>query len=321
MTTVSFLEPVQESLQAVEDLMRQQAAEHHHDLDAALQHLLSAGGKRLRPALVLLTGEMLGADRERLLTLAAAIELLHTATLVHDDLIDGALLRRGIPTLNAHWSPAATVLTGDFMFARAARLAALAGSVEVMQLFAETLAIIVDGEITQLFDGPGLADREAYYRRIYAKTASMFVLATVAPARLSGAGEDAMAAMRRYGHDLGIAYQIVDDILDFTGDQARLGKPVGSDLRHGLITMPTLCYLETHPEDEDLRSILEGEGLPTERMDALIGRIRTSGAIAQAAEDARRFARSAVEALDDMPEGAQRAALAAVADYIVERDF
>ncbi|HFC10155.1 MAG TPA: polyprenyl synthetase family protein [Chloroflexi bacterium] len=321
MTTVSFLEPVQESLQAVEDLMRQQAAEHHHDLDAALQHLLSAGGKRLRPALVLLTGEMLGADRERLLTLAAAIELLHTATLVHDDLIDGALLRRGIPTLNAHWSPAATVLTGDFMFARAARLAALAGSVEVMQLFAETLAIIVDGEITQLFDGPGLADREAYYGRIYAKTASMFVLATVAPARLSGAGEDAMAAMRRYGHDLGIAYQIVDDILDFTGDQARLGKPVGSDLRHGLITMPTLCYLETHPEDEDLRSILEGEGLPTERMDALIGRIRTSGAIAQAAEDARRFARSAVEALDDMPEGAQRAALAAVADYIVERDF
>ncbi len=321
MTTVSFLEPVQESLQAVEDLMRQQAAEHHHDLDAALQHLLSAGGKRLRPALVLLTGEMLGAERERLLTLAAAIELLHTATLVHDDLIDGALLRRGIPTLNAHWSPAATVLTGDFMFARAARLAALAGSVEVMQLFAETLAIIVDGEITQLFDGPGLADREAYYRRIDAKTASMFVLATVAPARLSGVGEEAMAAMRRYGHDLGIAYQIVDDILDFTGDQARLGKPVGSDLRHGLITMPTLCYLEAHPEDEDLRSILEGKGLPTERMDALIGRIRSSGAIAQAAEDARRFARSAVEALNEMPEGIQRAALAAVADYIVERDF
>ncbi len=301
--------------------MRQQAAEHHHDLDAALQHLLSAGGKRLRPALVLLTGEMLGADRERLLTLAAAIELLHTATLVHDDLIDGALLRRGIPTLNAHWSPAATVLTGDFMFARAARLAALAGSVEVMQLFAETLAVIVDGEITQLFDGPGLADREAYYRRIYAKTASMFVLATVAPARLSGVGEDALAAMRRYGHDLGIAYQIVDDILDFTGDQARLGKPVGSDLRHGLITMPTLCYLEAHPEDDDLRSILEGKDLSAEQMDALIGRIRASGAIAQAAEDARRFARSAVEALHDMPEGAQRAALAAVADYIVERDF
>ncbi len=321
MTTVSFLEPIQESLQAVEDLMRRQAAEHHHDLNAALQHLLSAGGKRLRPALVLLTGEMLGADRERLLTLAAAIELLHTATLVHDDLIDGALLRRGIPTLNAHWSPAATVLTGDFMFARAARLAALAGSVEVMQLFAETLAIIVDGEITQLFDGPGLADREAYYRRIYAKTASMFVLATVSPARLGGAGEEALAAMRRYGHDLGIAYQIVDDILDFTGDQARLGKPVGSDLRHGLITMPTLCYLEHHPDDKPLRAILAGESVSEAEMEGLIERIRASEAIAQAAEDARRFARRAMEALEIMPEGAHRAALIAMADYIVKRDF
>ena len=321
MTTVSFLEPVQESLQAVEALMRRQAAEHHHDLDAALQHLLSAGGKRLRPALALLTGEMLGADRERLVTLAAAIELLHTATLVHDDLIDGALLRRGIPTLNAAWSPAATVLTGDFMFARAARLAALAGSVEVMQLFAETLAIIVDGEITQLFDGPGLADREAYYHRIYAKTASMFVLATEAPARLSGAGEAVRAAMRRYGHDLGIAYQIVDDILDFTGDQARLGKPVGSDLRHGLITMPTLCYLENHPDDAPLQAILAGEEISEAEMDGLIERIRTSEAIAQAAEDARRFARNAVEALAAMPESPQRVALAALADYIVERDF
>ncbi|NPA93174.1 MAG: polyprenyl synthetase family protein, partial [Chloroflexi bacterium] len=287
MTTVSFLDPVQESLQAVEALMRQQAAEHHHDLDAALQHLLSAGGKRLRPALALLVGEMLGADSERLTTLAAAIELLHTATLVHDDLIDGALLRRGIPTLNAAWSPAATVLTGDFMFARAARLAALAGSLEVMQLFAETLAIIVDGEITQLFDGPGLADREAYYQRIFAKTASMFVLATEAAALLSGADEGQVEALRGYGHDLGIAYQIVDDILDFTGDQAKLGKPVGSDLRHGLITMPTLCYLEAHPDDADLQAVIEGEHVPSEQMDALIGRIRNSEAIAQAADDAR----------------------------------
>ncbi len=321
MTTVSFLEPVQESLQAVEALMRQQAAEHHHDLDAALQHLLSAGGKRLRPALALLVGEMLGADQERLTTLAAAIELLHTATLVHDDLIDGALLRRGIPTLNAAWSPAATVLTGDFMFARAARLAAQAGSLNVMQLFAETLAIIVDGEITQLFDGPGLADREAYYRRIFAKTASMFVLATEAPALLSGATTAKVEALRGYGHDLGIAYQIVDDILDFTGDQAKLGKPVGSDLRHGLITMPTLCYLETHADDAALQAVLNGEDLPTDAMDALIERIRRSEAIAQAAADARRLAQQARDYLTILPPSPQRAALEALAEYIVDRDF
>jgi len=321
LTTVSFLEPVQEGLQAVERLMRLQAAEHHRDLNAALQHLLSAGGKRLRPALVLLVGEMLGADKERLTTLAAAIELLHTATLVHDDLIDGSLLRRGIPTLNASWSPAATVLTGDFMFARAARLAALAGSLEVMRLFAETLAIIVDGEITQLFDGPGLADRQAYYHRIYAKTASMFQLATEAAARLSPVTEEVVAALRHYGHDLGMAYQIVDDILDFTGDQVRLGKPVGSDLRRGLITMPTLCYLEMYPDDADLQAVMAGRLPSEERMDALIGRIRGSEAIAVAAEDARRFARQATAHLADLPAGPQRAALEALADYIVERDF
>ncbi len=321
MTTAPFLDPVQEGLRAVEALMRQQATRHHHDLDAALQHLLSAGGKRLRPALALLVGEMLGADPQRLTTLAAAIELLHTATLVHDDLIDGSLLRRGIPTLNASWSPAATVLTGDFMFAQAARLAAMAGSLAAMRLFAETLAIIVNGEISQLFDGPGLADREAYYQRIYAKTASMFVLATESPALLSHAPEPDTLALRAYGHDLGIAYQIVDDILDFTGDQARLGKPVGSDLRHGLITMPTLFYLENHPHDADLQALLAGETPSPGAMDALIRRIRDSEAIALAAADARRLARQAAAHLDAFPDSPQRRALQAVAEYIVARDF
>ena len=264
---------------------------------------------------------MLGAKTEPLITLAAAIELLHTATLVHDDLIDGALLRRGIPTLNASWSPAATVLTGDFMFARAAKLAAEVDSLEVMRLFTETLAIIVNGEIAQLFDGPGLADREAYYRRIFAKTASMFVLATESAAVLSGVDASQREAMRAYGHDLGMAYQIVDDILDFTGDQVKLGKPVGSDLRRGLITMPTLCYLESHPESEPLQTILQGGMLPEAEMDALIERIRESKAVKQAAADARRLAQRAVERLAGFPAGEQREALAAIAAYIVERNF
>ncbi len=132
-TTVNFLAPVQDQIQRVEALMRSQADDQHPDVDAALQHLLSSGGKRVRPAVALLTGEMLGGNEDRLVTLAAAIELLHTATLVHDDLIDGALLRRGIATLNAQWSPAATVLTGDFIFARAARLAAETESVAVVK--------------------------------------------------------------------------------------------------------------------------------------------------------------------------------------------
>ncbi len=136
MSTVTFLDPVREDLRAVEALMLAQADDHHPDLQAALAHLVLAGGKRVRPALVLLVGGMLGGDRERLRTFAAAVEMLHTATLVHDDLIDGALMRRGMPTLNAQWSPAATVLTGDFMFARSATLAASTNSVRVMRMFA-----------------------------------------------------------------------------------------------------------------------------------------------------------------------------------------
>ena len=168
---VNFFLPIQERLQQVEQVMLSQAEQHHPDLGAALEHLLSSGGKRIRPAVALLTGGMLDGDPDRLVKLGAAIELLHTATLVHDDLIDGALLRRGIVTLNAQWSPAATVLTGDFIFARAAKLAAETDSVPVMRLFAETLATIVNGELTQMFTSRGLASREDYLKRIYAKTA------------------------------------------------------------------------------------------------------------------------------------------------------
>src|SRR5512146_1835864 len=142
---VSFLVPVQEDIHAVESLIRSQAEGRHPDLKAALDLLLSSGGKRIRPTLTLLTGKMLGADWQRLITLSAAIELLHTATLVHDDLIDGSLLRRGMPTLNSQWTPGATVLTGDFLFASAAKLAADTESIPVMRIFAKTLTVIVNG--------------------------------------------------------------------------------------------------------------------------------------------------------------------------------
>ncbi len=138
-------------MKQVEALMHCQGADCHFELRAALEHLLEAGGKRIRPTLGLLTGKMLGAPQDKLITLASSVELLHTATLVHDDLIDGALLRRGSATLNAQWSPPATVLTGDFIFARAAKLAAETDHLALMKLFAETLAIIVNGELTQLF--------------------------------------------------------------------------------------------------------------------------------------------------------------------------
>ncbi len=321
MRTVTFLDPVRELLHDVEALMLAQADDHHPDLQAALAHLVSAGGKRVRPALVLLVGGMLGGERERLLTFAAAVEMLHTATLVHDDLIDGALMRRGMPTLNAQWSPAATVLTGDFMFARSATLAAATQSVRVMRMFAETLATIVSGEVSQLFDGPNPTDREGYYRRIYAKTASLFELATTAAAVLSQVPEEVVQTMQRLGYALGMAFQIVDDILDFTGDQARVGKPIGSDLRNGIVTLPVLYYAEAHPSDEAVAYLRRGEEVPSRLLEGLIGRVAQSEAIAQAAAEARRFVAQAEAALAPFPAGPERAALLALGRYVVDRDF
>jgi geranylgeranyl pyrophosphate synthase len=264
---------------------------------------------------------MFGADTDRLVTLSAAIELLHTATLVHDDLIDGALLRRGIATLNAQWSPAATVLTGDFIFARAAKLASETNSVSVMQIFAETLATIVNGEINQLFSGHGAASREHYFNRIYAKTASMFELATAAAALLSPVHEDTVEAARAFGYELGMAFQIVDDVLDFTGEQATVGKPVASDLRQGLLTLPALNYLACHPEDPDMAAIIEQNRYNNLTMERLVNAIRESGSIENAMDEAKEYIQRGMNILATFPDCPERRALQELSEYIVNRQL
>jgi geranylgeranyl pyrophosphate synthase len=319
LTTTTFFTPVQELILRVEERMLDQAHGRHPELASALEHLLGSGGKRVRSAMTLLTGGMLGGDTERLINLAAAVELLHTATLVHDDLIDGSLLRRGSPTLNSQWSPAATVLTGDFIFARAARLAAATDSVEVMHLFAETLARIVDGEIAQLFDQRKLASREDYYRRIHAETASMFELATGAAAILSPVPEHVVEMLRRYGYNLGMAFQIVDDVLDFTGEQATVGKPVASDLRQGLVTLPTLYYMDANPEDPDLKALFNGHFASEERLLRLVASIRRSGAINRALDEAGGFIKEGLDQLVGLPDNQERQALEDLSRYIVSR--
>ncbi len=299
--------------------MRDVTDGHHPDLRAALEHLLSSGGKRVRPAVALLTGAMLSADEEKVISLAAAIELLHTATLVHDDLIDGALLRRGIPTLNAKWTPGATVLTGDFIFACAAKLAAQTDSVELMHLFAETLATIVNGEITQMFprDGDGYFDD--YFSRIYAKTGSLFVLATTAPAILSPIRESTYDAAHRFGYGIGMAFQITDDVLDFTGNQTSVGKPVANDLRQGLVTLPTIYYREMNPDDQNLTNILCGKNITNEDLDRLVEEIQSSGSIDKSIAKARQFIDQALDALGELPMTAERQALENLSNYILDR--
>lgn len=322
MSSITFFTSVQDQLRFVEQRIREQAGEDHHpDLRSALDHLLSAGGKRIRPTLGLLVGNMLGAPEEKLITLGASVELLHTATLVHDDLIDGALLRRGMPTLNARWSPAATVLTGDFLFARAAKLAAETDYLPLMTLFAETLATIVNGELTQLFSARGMMDRENYYQRIYAKTASLFEMAALAAAMIATEEDEMRGSMKVFGYQVGMAFQIVDDILDFTGDPSAVGKPIGSDLLHGLVTLPTIYYAEDHPNDPDVLSLPAGGWKDTGRVKRLVNQIRRSNAIPQAMDEAQQAVNRALKSLSDAPVSAEREALENLAKFIVDRNI
>ncbi len=320
MSTTTFFTSVQDQLQFVEQRIREQAGdEQHPDLRSALEHLLAAGGKRVRPTLGLLVGNMLGAPEDKLITLGASVELLHTATLVHDDLIDGALLRRGMPTLNARWSPAATVLTGDFLFARAAKLAAETDYLPLMKLFSETLATIVNGELTQMFTARGLIDRNNYYSRIYAKTASLFEMSSLAATMVATENQDIRDSMKAFGYEVGMAFQIVDDILDFTGDQSTVGKPIGSDLLNGLVTLPAIYYAEEHPEDEDVLSLPGGGWKDTARVQRLVDGIRKNAAIEKAMNEARQGVSRALSALEDAPASAERDALEDLAKFIVDR--
>lgn len=322
MSTITFFTSVQDQLRFVEQRIREQAGEDHHpDLRSALEHLLSAGGKRIRPTLGLLVGNMLGAPEEKLITLGASVELLHTATLVHDDLIDGALLRRGMPTLNARWSPAATVLTGDFLFARAAKLAAETDYLPLMKLFAKTLATIVNGELTQMFSARGIIQRDNYYQRIYAKTASLFEMASLAATMVATEDEEMRGSMKIFGYEVGMAFQIVDDILDFTGDPSAVGKPIGSDLLNGLVTLPAIYFAEANPRDKDVLSLPEGGWKDAERVQRLVNHIRQSEAVQQAMEEARQAIRRALKLLSEAPASPEREALENLAKFIVDRNL
>ncbi len=316
----NFYTLVANEILAVEALMRQQAKNNHFDLRAALDHLIHSGGKRIRPNITLLSGKLLNGDMDRVVTLSSAIELLHTATLVHDDLIDGSLLRRGIPTLNAKWSPAATVLTGDFIFAKAAKLASDTDSIPVMRLFSETLGVIVNGEFTQLFASRGIVDRNEYYQRIYAKTASLFETSTKSAAILCQASPQETDYLTKFGYELGIAFQIIDDILDFTGKQEDIGKPVGGDLRQGLVTLPALLFIKNNPTHPYLVEHLEINCLKfTNQVETLIQDIRNSDAIEEAHQIATIHINNGLLALKKLPESIYRSALEEIAYYVIER--
>ena len=347
----ALLAPVRGGLEQVEEKMKSVDADVFAPLANAFLELIGQGGKRLRPALALLAaglqdanpehnssrpnvdGPQTASDEDRnahtLIALAAAVEMLHTATLVHDDVIDGALLRRDAPTLNASWSAGATVLAGDYMFARSAQFAAETGNVRVITIFSDTLRVIVDGEMRQLSDRNDFRqDRQAYYQRIYAKTASLYSAATEAAAVLGGLAPDRVQALKSFGYQFGMAFQIVDDILDFVGTDATLGKPVGSDLRQGTLTLPFLYYLRDLPQPQKVvfrllhareRSDAGDPGILSATVQEIVQAVRASGAIEAAHQEALGFLDHAVHDLAPFNDNLCQRSLLGLCAFVVQR--
>lgn len=325
-----YIHLIKESLARVEALLRSPMPGQNPRVTQAVNRLIESGGKRIRPVLTLLSSHLCQADMDQAVYVAAGIEILHTATLIHDDLIDGALMRRGVPTLNSYLPPRATILIGDSLLARAAALIAETGHVPMVRAFVDTLAKICSGETQQLLSQQSPrahVTRAAYDQRVLSKTASLFALCSKASTVLTEASEEITVALHQYGERLGMAFQIVDDVLDITGDPAELGKPIGGDLRHGLVTLPTLYFLETHPDCPDVTAMLSRHrSSETSRQDddavqAAIAAVQSSDALERALQDARQLAHAAQGSLSGFPPSAYRDAMSELAGFVVERSL
>lgn len=318
--TTFWSDLIREEMAMVEIQLRETPPGQHQMLSGAIQDLFNAGGKRIRPSLCLLTARLFNADIDHTIHLSAAVEMLHTATLVHDDLIDGAMLRRGAPTLNSLWSSDIAVLSGDYLFARAASMVSEVEIVPIMKLFATTLETILNGEITQKFSKWQI-DRNAYAERIYAKTAALFVLATQSAALLGGADRDSINAFINFGYFIGMAFQIVDDILDFVGTPDKLGKPIGGDLQQGLFTLPAIYYVENNPQDEDMNTFYELKEADPFLIQRLITKIQNSGAIEASLQEAQTNIKNGQSYLSIFPASRYKDALLDLSNEIINRDF
>lgn len=311
--------PVTDDLPRVDEMLMSLTRVEFPWLRRMLESTLTGGGKRLRPAISLLAGRLGEYDLERLVPMAASVELLHTATLVHDDVIDAAPERRGKPTAAVLFNNASSVMLGDYLFAHAAEFVARTGNIRVIRNFADTLRIMANGELTQDMSAYEYSeDVQRYLDRILGKTASLFGTAAEGGAIVAGAPEAYVEPMRRFGIQLGMAFQIVDDILDFTATSEELGKPAGSDLLSGTVTLPTLLYMGRSPEDNPVKRAFEGVRRRA-NLQRAINDIRASDLLDESMVTARRFAQSARDALAVLPEGEPKATLDALVDYVTER--
>ena len=319
--TALIYQPVKEDLGRVEERLRNLSDEGTRLLPELLDHVLQSGGKRVRPAVTLLAAGFHHEGGDLPITMATAVELLHIATLIHDDTVDDSQLRRGKATASGLWGSNVAVLVGDYVFAKSASFVCDTNNMHVIRRFSETLMELSSGELLEYFSSntwrQSLAD---YNDRIYRKTASLFRTATESGALLSGAPESTVQALESYGYNVGMAFQIVDDILDIRGKTEEIGKPVTNDLLQGVLTLPTIMLIERYPEDNPIEEIFASNGRERDQsLKRAMEMIQDSNIIEDCyavAHSYRSKANSALEALPDCP---ARRSLLELSSYVMER--
>jgi len=287
-------------------------------------HLIAAGGKRLRPILTLASARLCAYQGRRHISLAACVEFIHTATLLHDDVVDQSNLRRGSSTANALWGNQPSVLVGDFLFSRAFQLMVADGSLKVLKILSDASAIIAEGEVHQLMTSNDTRTTEKDYLQVVAsKTAALFAAACQIGAVVAERPEPEETALEEYGRNLGIAFQLVDDILDFSARQAELGKTVGDDFREGKITLPVILAFQrgNMAEQAFWRRCLEELEQTDDDLDHAIALMTRHGALDDAMKLARQYAADAREALSVFPDSVVRRELVELVDFCVERHY
>ncbi len=287
-------------------------------------HLIAGGGKRMRPMLTLASAALLDYCGTRHHKLAAAVEFIHTATLLHDDVVDGSGLRRGRRTANLIWGNPASVLVGDFLFSRAFELMVEDGSLKVLRILSHASAVIAEGEVDQLTAQRRIeTDEEQYLQIIGAKTAALFAAACLVAPVVAEAGEEAELALESFGRHLGVAFQLVDDVIDYASDAQTMGKGVGDDFRDGKVTLPIiLAHARGSSEDRAFwRAAVSGERASDEDLAYAIALMRSTGALSDSIERARHYGRRAIDALAPFGPGKAKAALTEAVEFAIARAY
>jgi len=319
-TVAELLQPVERDLDALLADLRSLIGAGHPILQAAAEHLFAAGGKRLRPGIVLLLSRAINSQADlgpRHRRLAEITEMIHTASLVHDDVVDGADTRRGVDTVHSRFNHRVAVLAGDFLFAQASWHLANLNDLEVVKLLSRVIMDLADGEVKQgLYRYDTGQSFETYLEKSYCKTASLIANSARATGVLSGLPEAQLDQLYRFGRQLGLAFQVVDDILDFTGSDQQLGKPAASDLASGYLTAPALYALEERPA---LAGLIEREFSEAGDLDQALELVRGCEAIPRSRALAEQFAREASTAIEWLPTGESTRALRALPDYVLSR--